>query len=31
MGGVSILFGGGYLEIEISSCWGIFFLGGVVI
>ena len=30
MGGVSILFGGGYLEVEIS-CWDAFFLGGIVI
>ena len=27
MGGVSILFGG---EVEISSCWGVNFLGGIV-
>ena len=31
MGGVSILFGGGHLEVEISSCWGVYFLAGIVI
>ena len=31
MGGVSILFGSGHLEVEISSCWGVYFLGGIVI
>ena len=30
VGGVSILFGGGYLEIEIFCCWGVYFLGGTV-
>ena len=31
MGGVSILFRGGHLEVEISSCWDVYFLGGIVI
>ena len=32
MGGVSILFAGGHLEVEISSCChsGVYFLGGIV-
>ena len=30
MRGVSILFGGGHLEVEISSCCGVYFLGGIV-
>ena len=31
MRGESILFGGGHLEVEISSCCGVYFLGGVAI
>ena len=31
MGGVSILFRGGHFEVEISSCCGVYFLGGIEI